>query len=346
MGRATACTTALQLACTMCQCLCHCVPMCVQHHAAAPPPSLTELKQYSTKLKKLLESEESRVQHELTVSRMFNAAQTEGGRPGRLRRMVSASRESLPTAAAPPPAATSKRLGSPGSSDAMMPPVRPPSAHGAMGVRPRSSTSGPSPVPVPDSNPGQGSRPGSGQAPHRTPDESASRGQSASSTSSLTRGHDLAAGTTSSNLWHPGVSTSPALKRTLSSHSTRAHTPPSATTTPPDTLAKPISPPCTLVKHDSLTSQPHPAVPAALRQPTCHNRQPEPEPLQRGHEHMGHRQGVRAEGGSPGQLVSGHQSSRSAQQRLGSDLIDAQVDTLKGGVAAILARHNYTPSTS
>lgn len=68
----------------------------LQVKAGQPAPSLQELKEYGHKLKKALEDEEQRVVHEVRVSRMFNAAEEEQSKAGRLRGMVQASRTALP----------------------------------------------------------------------------------------------------------------------------------------------------------------------------------------------------------------------------------------------------------
>ncbi|GLI69598.1 hypothetical protein VaNZ11_014260 [Volvox africanus] len=64
----------------------------LQVRAAAPPPSLTELKDYSSRLAVVVADEEARVEHEVRVSAMFAAAERQQSKPGRLRGMVDASR--------------------------------------------------------------------------------------------------------------------------------------------------------------------------------------------------------------------------------------------------------------
>lgn len=69
----------------------------MQAKASAAPPSLNELKEYSNKLATVVAEEEKRLEHELRVSTMFAAADEEVSKAGRLRRMVSASRQPVKT---------------------------------------------------------------------------------------------------------------------------------------------------------------------------------------------------------------------------------------------------------
>lgn len=61
---------------------------------AADPPTLNELKDYSSKLAVACDLEEKRVEHEIRVNNMFQAASSQQAKPARLRAMVQASRES------------------------------------------------------------------------------------------------------------------------------------------------------------------------------------------------------------------------------------------------------------
>ncbi|GLC46986.1 hypothetical protein PLESTB_001410400 [Pleodorina starrii] len=64
----------------------------LQVRAAAPPPSLAELRDYSSRLAAAVAHEEARVEHEVRVSAMFAAAEQHSSKAGRLRGMVDASR--------------------------------------------------------------------------------------------------------------------------------------------------------------------------------------------------------------------------------------------------------------
>lgn len=63
-----------------------------QSKAAAPPPSLSELKEYSSKLAEAVAGEEARVEHEARVGAMFAVAEQTPSRARRLRGMVQVSR--------------------------------------------------------------------------------------------------------------------------------------------------------------------------------------------------------------------------------------------------------------
>ncbi|EFJ41228.1 hypothetical protein VOLCADRAFT_98787 [Volvox carteri f. nagariensis] len=64
----------------------------LQVRATVPPPSLAELKDYSSRLAAVVTNEEARLEHEVRVKAMFAAAEQQQSKPGRLRGMVDASR--------------------------------------------------------------------------------------------------------------------------------------------------------------------------------------------------------------------------------------------------------------
>ncbi len=69
----------------------------MQARLSTPPPSTQLLRRYCSKLKAALEAEEVRQAHAAAVGNMFGAAQGERGRAGRLRSMVDVSRVSCGT---------------------------------------------------------------------------------------------------------------------------------------------------------------------------------------------------------------------------------------------------------
>ncbi|GIL47949.1 hypothetical protein Vafri_4662 [Volvox africanus] len=101
-----------------------------QVRAAAPPPSLAELKDYSSRLAVVVANEEARVEHEVRVSAMFAAAERQQSKPGRLRGMVDASRR--PTSGGGSPGPVMKAASPPGTAPASVvhPPMRRTSASG------------------------------------------------------------------------------------------------------------------------------------------------------------------------------------------------------------------------
>ncbi|GIL75008.1 hypothetical protein Vretimale_2497 [Volvox reticuliferus] len=101
----------------------------LQVRAAAPPPSLAELKDYSSRLAAVVANEEARVEHEVRVSAMFAAAERQQNKPGRLRGMVDASRR--PTSGGGSPGPVLKTASPPETAPASVhPPVRRTSASG------------------------------------------------------------------------------------------------------------------------------------------------------------------------------------------------------------------------
>ncbi|KXZ41327.1 hypothetical protein GPECTOR_549g560 [Gonium pectorale] len=83
----------------------------LQVRAAAPPPSLAELRDYSSRLATVVAEEEGRVEHEVRVGAMFAAADEQTGRAGRLRGMVDASRRPTSSSASLSPAAEAAAAG-------------------------------------------------------------------------------------------------------------------------------------------------------------------------------------------------------------------------------------------
>lgn len=82
--------------------------------ASAPPPSLVELKDFGCRLKQACEAEEQRAEAALRAARAQAATEGLGTKAGRLRALVSASREGPPASMPEPPTPSGRRAGSGG----------------------------------------------------------------------------------------------------------------------------------------------------------------------------------------------------------------------------------------
>jgi hypothetical protein len=89
-----------------------------QVEASAPPPSLVELKDFGSRLKEACEAEEQRAEAALRAARAQAAAEGLGTKAGRLRALVSASREGPLPAMPEPPTPSGRRAGSGGGAAA------------------------------------------------------------------------------------------------------------------------------------------------------------------------------------------------------------------------------------
>mmetsp|Transcript_20989 Transcript_20989/g.45972 ORF Transcript_20989/g.45972 Transcript_20989/m.45972 type:complete len:551 (-) Transcript_20989:363-2015(-) len=286
----------------------------LQAKASLPPPSIQELKEYGSKLRQVVQEEEQRVEHELRVSRMFAVAEEETSKAGRLRGMVTASRQAdvgapqvltLHTrpAAAPAPAATHERHTS-------------------------------------NSRPASGRSAAEASNPRDEP-----RSRQYGPSSSTSEGRPASSGLSTSHASTPGAAevqcgTSPAGK--LRPHSpARLRALVSSTKAPAPTSLASAKTPSPLPN----TSSPSAAVPLGtgsilMRADTPPLAKP-PLPTTASPARASAAAGISsALAGPTPAFQTGHNTSRNITHNL-----DSEVESMKGGVAAILAKHGFKPAS-